>query len=32
MVFTIEPILAEGCGEVVTWRDGWTAATKDAGW
>jgi len=32
MVFTIEPILAEGSGEVVTWSDGWTAATKDGGW
>lgn len=32
MVFTIEPILAEGSGEIVTWKDGWTAATKDGGW
>jgi len=32
MVFTIEPILAEGSGDVVTWSDGWTAATKDGGW
>lgn len=32
MLFTIEPILAEGSGDVVTWSDGWTAATKDGGW
>lgn len=32
MVFTIEPILAEGSGEILSWRDGWTAATKDGGW
>jgi methionine aminopeptidase len=32
MVFTIEPILAEGSGDVFTWNDGWTAATRDNGW
>lgn len=32
MVFTIEPILTEGQGDIVTWSDGWTAATKDGSW
>jgi len=32
MLFTIEPILSEGSGDVFTWSDGWTAATKDGGW
>lgn len=32
MVFTIEPILAEGSGDIYTWEDGWTAATRDGGW
>jgi len=29
MVFTIEPILAEGTGDVKVWSDGWTAVTLD---
>mmetsp|Transcript_16901 Transcript_16901/g.37546 ORF Transcript_16901/g.37546 Transcript_16901/m.37546 type:complete len:124 (-) Transcript_16901:359-730(-) len=32
MVFTIEPILTEGKSDIYTWKDGWTAATKDGGW
>lgn len=32
MVFTIEPILTEGDGDVTSWNDGWTAATTDGGW
>ena len=32
MVFTIEPILVEGGRRIVTWDDGWTAASFDGGW
>jgi methionyl aminopeptidase len=31
MVFTIEPILCEGRGEITSWEDGWTYVTKDDG-
>ena len=30
-VFTIEPMICEGTNEHVTWKDDWTAATKDGG-
>ncbi|CAK9074339.1 unnamed protein product [Durusdinium trenchii] len=29
--FTIEPVLTEGSAEWITWDDGWTVATEDAG-
>lgn len=29
--FTIEPVLTEGSPEWITWEDGWTVATSDAG-
>lgn len=29
--FTIEPMICEGAQEPVTWRDGWTATTRDGG-
>ncbi len=29
MIFTIEPILVEGSRRIVTWDDGWSAATFD---
>jgi type III restriction enzyme len=32
MVFTIEPILAEGSRRLIHWPDGWTAATFDGGY
>ena len=31
MLFTIEPILVEGCTEAEVWKDGWTYVTKDKG-
>jgi methionyl aminopeptidase len=31
MLFTIEPILAEGSTEAEVWKDGWTYVTKDKG-
>ena len=27
--FTIEPIVTEGSGAIITWPDGWTVATRD---
>lgn len=32
MVFTIEPILCEGSGDIKLWDDGWTAVTVDGGY
>lgn len=31
MTFTIEPIFCQGSEEMVMWKDGWTAVTKDGG-
>jgi methionyl aminopeptidase len=31
MVFTIEPVIAEGSGKLLVWDDGWSAATVDGG-
>jgi methionyl aminopeptidase len=31
MTFTIEPMVAEGTGDVLQWQDGWTIVTTDAG-
>jgi methionyl aminopeptidase len=31
MAFTIEPMLAEGTGDVGIWPDGWAVATRDGG-
>lgn len=31
MVFTIEPVIAEGSGKLLTWDDGWSAVTEDGG-
>lgn len=31
MIFTIEPILNQGSGEVTEWDDGWTNVTVDGG-
>ena len=30
-IFTIEPIISEGTTEYITWRDGWTMASRDGG-
>lgn len=29
MTFTIEPVISQGCKEIVILEDGWTAMTED---
>lgn len=31
LTFTIEPMLVENSAQLVLWKDGWTASTKDGG-